>query len=52
LVTQKHCRIFTDIFRVVHVLDHTLNGVMPRSYVWIPSEVLHMRHQIVGAEGG
>jgi hypothetical protein len=43
-VTWKHCRIFTDIFRVVRVLDHTFDAVMPSSYVWIPSEVLHVRH--------
>jgi hypothetical protein len=43
-VTRKHCRIFTDIFRVVRVLDHMFDAAMPSSYVWIPSEVLHAQH--------
>jgi hypothetical protein len=42
LVTWKHCQIFTDIFCVVRVLDHTFDAVTPSSYVWIPSEVLHV----------
>jgi hypothetical protein len=43
-VTRKRCRIFTNIFCVVHVLDHTFDAVMPSLYVLIPSEVLHARH--------
>jgi hypothetical protein len=42
LVTRKRCQIFTNIFCLVRVLDHTFDTVMPSSYVWIPSKVLHV----------
>jgi hypothetical protein len=44
LVMWKHCWIFTDIFCIVCVLDHTFDASMPSLYVWIPSEVLHVQH--------
>jgi hypothetical protein len=42
-VMRKHYQIFSDVFRFVCVLGHMFNAVTPSSYVWIPSEVLHMR---------
>jgi hypothetical protein len=41
---EEGYRIFTDIFCIVWVIDHTFDRATPNSYVWIPSEVLHMRH--------
>jgi hypothetical protein len=43
-VMQKRYQIFTEIFRIVRVLDHMFDVTMPSLYVCIPSKVLHMRH--------